>query len=158
MTASAALDAIERMLLTLWVGGLWITGLVFAPLLFASFARPLAGEVAGRLFSAMGLVGLFCGVLLLILLVTRSGWRSFRQWRTVTLVLMTVIALIGEFGLAAHMRELRDVAVHHPHSSELWAEFRRLHGLASALYVVNCLLGLALVVAGLRPRGVQAGS
>lgn len=151
------LPALERILLTLWVGGLWVTGLVFAPLLFSAFERMLAGEIAGRLFSAMSWVGLACGAVLLALAVRDAGRRAWRDWRVVVLVLMLLLLLLGEFGLAARLREIRMLAVHAADLGPLWAEFGRLHGLASAVYLVECLLGLLLVGFGPRRR-VQAGS
>jgi hypothetical protein len=158
MTLTAALQAIERVLLTLWVGGLWITGLVHAPVLFASFNRVLAGEVAGRLFSGTSLVGLLCAVLLLVLAAVRLRGALLRDWRTHVLVVMLLLIVAGEFGVAARMRELKDVMFHHPDTLRLHAEFGRLHAVASGLYALEALLGLVLVVAGPRPRAAQAGS
>ena len=41
------LQAVERTLLTFWIGGLWTTGFVVAPLLFAELDdRVLAGTLA----------------------------------------------------------------------------------------------------------------
>ena len=158
MNLTASLPAIERVLLTLWVGGLWITGLVHAPVLFASFERVLAGEVAGRLFSGTNLAGMLCAALLLALAVVRLRGAVLRDWRTHVVVVMLLVVAVGEFGVAAHMRALRDVIVHHPATAELHAEFGRLHAIASALYALEALLGLVLVLAGPRRGGAQAGS
>jgi hypothetical protein len=156
MIPSSVLPAIERILLTLWVGGLWVTGLLFAPVLFSGFERMLAGEIAGRLFSVMSLAGLACGAVLLALAAVRAGMHVWRDWRVLALAMMLLLALLGEFGIGARMRELRMLTAHHA-EAVLWAEFGRLHGLASALYLVECVLGLLLVVFGPRPRA-QAGS
>ena len=41
----------ERVLLTLWVGGLWAIGYMVAPALFATLEdRALAGNLAGLMF------------------------------------------------------------------------------------------------------------
>lgn len=157
MNAAAYLPAIERVLLTLWVGGLWVSGLVFAPVLFGNFERLLAGDIAGRLFTAMSRVGLVCGVVLLALAAWRAGKHAWRDWRTAMLALMLVLLLIGEYGIAARMRELKLLAILEADAAAHWAEFGRLHGLSSALYLAECLLGLLLVVKGLRAPA-QAGS
>jgi len=149
--------AIERILLTLWVGGLWVTGLVFAPVLFGNFERLLAGDIAGRLFTAISQVGLVCGVTLLALAAWRAKMHVWRDWRAVVLALMLVVLLIGEYGVAARMRELKLLALLADDAAAHWTEFGRLHGLASALYLLECLLGLLLVVVGNRPRA-QAGN
>ena len=57
----------ERILLTLWVGGMWIVGPVVTPTLFKMLDdRVLAGTVAGQLFTIMSFIGLFCGAMLLL--------------------------------------------------------------------------------------------
>jgi hypothetical protein len=157
MIFPGVIPAIERVLLTLWVGGLWVTGLVFAPVLFGNFERLLAGDIAGRLFAAMSRVGLACGIVLLVFAAWRAGKNVWRDWRAAVLALMLLVLWIGEYGLAARMRELKLLALLEADAAARWAEFGRLHVLSSALYLVECLLGLLLVVLGLRPR-VQAGS
>lgn len=156
MTLSAVLQALERLLLTLWVGGLWVTGFVLAPVLFRGFDRMLAGEIAGRMFSAISLLGIACAVVLLGLALWRERAGVWRDWRAGVLLAMLVITLIGEFGLAARMRELKEVAQSQTPGAAVWAEFGRLHGMASALFLINSVLGLWLVLRGTRPP-VQAG-
>ena len=157
MSVIAIVHVIEHVLLTLWVGGLWLTGLVLAPVLFARFERLLAGEIAGRLFTAVSWVGLVCGFVLLVFAVVRAGSKAWRDWRALTLAVMLVTVLFGEFGLAARMRELKLLASQHADSALLWTEFVRLHGISSTLYLVVCVSGLLLVAFGIRPR-VQAGN
>jgi hypothetical protein len=153
---SAALNGLERILLTLWVGGLWVTGLVHAPVLFATFPRIVAGEIAGRLFSAMSLVGMICAVSLLVLAVARLRRVVLRDWRAHVVLIMLLITIMGEFGIATRLREMREVIAHHP-AADLMAQFGRLHAIASGIYLVEVVLGLLLVVAGSRTRA-QAGS
>ena len=154
---SAIFPALERTLLTLWVGGLWVTGLVVAPLLFKNYERALAGEIAGRLFAGLSLLGMVCATLLLALAVVRARQRAWRDWRAAVLLLMLVIVVVGEFGLAARMRELKELLATAPAATAVLAEFGWLHRIASLLFLVNSALGLALVIFGIRPR-VQAGS
>jgi hypothetical protein len=158
MPLPAKIESLERIVLTLWVGGLWVTGLVFAPVLFHSYERVVAGDIAGRLFSAMAIVSLGCGTLLLVMAVERNGRGVWRDWRAVVLLGMLILTVIGEFGLAPRMRELKEFAAHHPPATDVWLEFGRLHGVASTLFLINSLLGLVLVVLGIRPRPDQAGS
>ena len=157
MTLSAIFQAIERVVLALWVGGLWMTGLVIAPVLFRSYERMVAGDIAGRLFWAMSLLGMACGVLLLAFTAARARQRVWRDWRAIVLVVMLVITVIVEFGLAVRMRELKELMVLPPVAPAVLSEFGRLHGIASLLFLANSALGLVLVIFAIRPR-VQAGS
>lgn len=150
-TVSAIIPVLERIVLTLWVGGLWVTGLVLAPVLFASFQRVFAGDIAGRLFTAMALLGMVCAVLLLVLAALRCRARLWRDWRALVVVAMLAITAIGEFVLASRMRALKQVAAQHAQDSGLRSEFGILHGVSSALYLSGAVLGLVLVVAGSRP-------
>jgi hypothetical protein len=157
MSLSAIIQAVERVLLTLWVGGLWVTGLVIAPVLFRNYERMVAGDIAGRLFAALSWLGMLCGTLLLAFAVVRARQRVWRDWRAGVLVVMLAITVIGEFGLAARMRELKELMSLPPVAPVVTSEFGRLHGIASLLFLANSALGLALVIFGMRPRA-QAGS
>ena len=137
------LPAIERILLTLWIGSLWVVGLVVAPLLFAELDdRAVAGTVAGSLFAVTSYIGLGCGGMLLAL----NGW-SYRapNRRAVLLLAMLVLIGVGQFLLAPLIADLRLQGLTDS------ARFGRLHGLAGLVFLVNCVLGLVLVVMGQQP-------
>jgi len=157
MTQSAIIQAVERTLLTLWVGGLWMTGLVVAPVLFKHYERMLAGDIAGRLFGAVSWLGMLCGASLLALAVVRARQQVWRDWRAGVLLAMLAMTAIGEFGLAVRMRELKELMVLPPVAPAVLSEFGRLHSIASLMFLVNSVFGLALVIFGIRPR-TQAGS
>jgi hydrogenase-4 membrane subunit HyfE len=152
------MSVFERVVLTLWVGGLWTTGLVLAPVLFASFPRVYAGDIAGRLFTAMSFLGMACGLILIAFSMIRCKTRVWRDWRTLVLAAMLVITVTGEFMLAQRMRMIRQAAAYHTQESPLRSEFGMLHGISNGLYLVTAVLGLVLVVGGVRPRRDQAGS
>ena len=131
----------ERILLTLWVGGLWTVGYIVAPALFANLDdRALAGTLAGVMFGIIAWIGLLCAVLLLLSNQIRNSQHRL-NWRAVLLLAMLVLTLVGQFVLAPMIAELR-LAGASGH-----AEFARLHGAASVAYLVNSVLGLMLVVA-----------
>ena len=140
----------ERILLTLWIGGMWTVGYIVAPTLFAMLAdRALAGAVAGQLFSVMSYIGLLAAGILLSgqCYRTKAAWRQ--NWRIWLLLVMLLIIVIGEFYLQPLMAELKQAGLQ-PDSDNA-RHFSQLHGVASTLFVINSLLGLGLVVFGLRP-------
>ncbi len=131
---------IDRIVLTLWIGSLWTVGLMVAPVLFQQLERSQAGTVAGALFGITAWIGLGCG---LFLLATRWYRNAFRfDAALILIVIMLLLTAVGEFVLAPLIAGLRESgAVDTP-------DFRRLHGLSSVLYLVNCLIGLVLVARG----------
>jgi hypothetical protein len=139
------LQALERTLLTFWVGGLWTTGFVVAPLLFAELDdRVLAGTLAGAIFHVMAYAGLACGAGLLVINWRLRGLRRLFVWQTFVIVAMLGLAAVGEFVLAPWIAELRATGLTDS------ARFAQAHGLASGVFLVNCALGLVLVSSGRR--------
>lgn len=135
----------DRIFLTLWIGGMWIVGFVVVPVLFKMLERPLAGNVAGHLFTIMSYIGLVCGSLLLASMLYRHGLGNWMQWRVLALITMLVILVIGQFVLQPMMAELKATGL----TGEVAKQFGRLHGVSSMLFMINSLAGLALVVFGL---------
>lgn len=138
----------ERILLTIWIGGMWIVGYVVAPTLFGMIdERALAGNVAGQLFTIINYIGLFSGGLLALSVLGHHGADVVRQWRFWLLLAMLVIIILSEFILQPIMAELKAAGLEGARAEE----FGQLHGISSMLYVINTLGGLILVVFGLRP-------
>lgn len=138
---------------TLWVGALWSTGFIVAPMLFATLAdRALAGTIAGSLFRVIAWLSIVCAMILFAL-----QWLSSRKpdasspSRTVDyLVLgMALCTLVGYFGLQPYMAELR-LVLHGTTELSQVADARRqfgiLHAASTGIYIVQSLLGLALIL------------
>jgi uncharacterized membrane protein YozB (DUF420 family) len=131
---------VDRILLTLWIGGLWVVGFAVTPTLFAELPdTATAGSVAGSLFTVMSRIGLLCASVLLLL-----GWLQrtchARRWQLLVIAIMMVLIVLGEYVLAPMISELRmSGQVASP-------RFGQLHGLASGIYLANCALGLVLLV------------
>lgn len=137
----------ERLLLTLWVGALWAIGYLAVPTLFALLDdRILAGMLAGRMFTLVSYLGLVCGMLLLLGTVVRQGRGVLRSVRGWLLLVMLLLVAVGEFGLQPLMAQLKAQGL--AEGSAQAAQFARLHGLASVLYLINSVCGLLLIGAG----------
>jgi hypothetical protein len=140
----------ERVLLTLWVGALWAVGYLAVPVLFAELDnRMLAGQLAGRMFAIVAWLGLVVGSLLAIGELIRSHGRP--GWRFWVLALMLGLVAVGHFGLQPQMAALKVNGL--PEGSSEAAQFARLHGAASVLYLLTSLAGLALVAGACRGGG-----
>jgi MFS family permease len=141
-------DALQSIAVTLWVGGLWIVGFVVAPLLFSRLGdRALAGLMAGKLFTVIAWIGVACAAWLIVFRLARYRAGCLKQGFFWAVVLMLLLALAGQFGVQPVMEALRAQALpKEVMESVLRDRFMTWHGVASALYVIQGLLGLALVV------------
>ncbi|HQR53776.1 MAG TPA: DUF4149 domain-containing protein [Burkholderiales bacterium] len=137
---------LQTLTVTLWVGSLWTTGLITAPALFRVLPdRVLAGATAGRLFTLVAYVGLACAACFIVLNLSR---RQRKSWLLIGLTAaMAALTVIGEFGIQPILAGLKAaVAPADVMQSELRGRFVGWHGIASGVYLLNCLLGGVLVV------------
>ncbi len=149
----ALMTALERSALTLWVGGMWAIGYLAAPVLFLSLPDPMtAGAIAGTLFRVTGYIGIVCGLVLLAGALYHGRGAGSGRWRSRVIGAMLTITLIGEFGLMPVMERLKLAAGGRlVAGSEIARQFGLMHGVSSTLFLVNSILGLLLVIRGLRP-------
>lgn len=140
--------ALQSMTAALWVGGMWAIGFIVAPLLFSTLPdRAMAGLLAGKLFSLIAWTGMACAVYLLLYRLARDGTGALRQGLFWIVLLMLVLTLAGEFGVQPVLAALREQALpRQVMESVLRDRFALWHGVASGLYVVQCVLGAALVI------------
>jgi len=135
---------------TLWAGSLWTIGYVVAPTLFATLEdRVLAGTIAGRLFRVEAWLSVACAIILMMLVRSFSSDLGEKQRRTCFWLVfaMLVCPLLGYFGLQPFMAALREAAgPAGVMDSDMKLRFGLLHGASSAIYLVQSLLGVALVI------------
>ncbi len=146
-------DLLYEVALTLWVGGLWSVGYLVAPILFSTLSsdRSLAGALAGKLFEAIGWLGLVCAAYLLLFLLVVYGTAVLRRWSFWLVVLMGVLDAVGLFGVQPLLAQLKaDALPREVMESVLRNRFATWHGVSSILYLVQSLLGLWLLMASRR--------
>jgi len=136
----------ERIVLALWVGGLWSVGFLAVPVLFHALDKHAAGELAAPMFTLINAFSLVCGALLLLLAAFAGGRGWYRSWRTAVIVSMMAVAAVILFLIQPQMAALKAQAA--VAGAELGPQFARLHGISSALYLLASVLGLLLVGAG----------
>jgi hypothetical protein len=138
-----------RLLTVVWVGSLLTIGYAVAPVLFTTLDRMTAGSVAAQLFRIQGVIGVVCGILLLGLanLLVRRGSGAYRRLRWL-LAGMLVCVLVGYFALQPFMNAMRVAALEAGSDvghSVYATRFGILHGVSSLFYLIESVLGLALV-------------
>jgi len=141
---SRVLLNLQRIVLTLWVGGLWTVGYLVAPVLFHHLQNPqLAGTIAGELFTLMSWFGLASALALTIIYT----FLDHSKWRFLVLLLIASFIAISLFYLTPEIAGLRDMAgAAIEKGTEIHKRFAMLHGIASGLYLLVSLLGLLLVI------------
>ncbi len=131
----------------LWVGGLWAIGYLAAPALFYSLAdKALAGLLAGKMFAWMAWVGIACAGYLLLYRLVSFGGAALKQAFFWIAAVMLLLTLAGHFGIQPILQGLKDQAASQDVMQSLVRDrFQAWHGISSALYLIQSLLGLALV-------------
>jgi hypothetical protein len=134
------IPALERILLTFWVGSLWVVGFVVAPVLFTELDnRALAGSTAGTLFTITSYIGLASGGVLLLL---NAVVRQRINWRALVLLGMLCLIVIGQFVITPMVADLRVQGLTDS------PQFGQLHAVVSVVFLLTSFLGLVLVAAG----------
>ena len=146
-------SALYNIAVALWVGGLFATGYLAAPVLFSQIAdRSVAGAVAGAMFSVMAWVGLACGSYLILFILFAKGWRAIQSGVFWIVLLMLALTVAGHFGVQPILAQLKaDALPRQVMESALRDRFSTWHGVSSALYLVQTLLGISSVI--LQERG-----
>lgn len=141
-------DAFALLLVAAWAGGLWAIGYLAAPALFYSLDdKALAGALAGRMFTWIAYVGLFSGFYLLVYRIVRDGAGALKQPFVWIVCAMLLLALAGHFGIQPILAQLKLQAGATDVMQSVFADrFRTWHGVASIAYLLQSLLGAALVL------------
>ena len=141
MTAGAVKDRIALLVAAFWWGSLTTIGFLVVPMLFAQLGSPaVAGNFAGRLFSAQSWVALASGLALLTYFRSKVQDRPDAASRAAIgwILVAVLLALLQEYAVAPRILA-RD-------NLRLW------HSLGSAMYFGQWLCaGVLLWRMGRRP-------
>ena len=148
-------SALYSIAVAVWAGGLLAIGLIAAPVLFTQLAdRSVAGSLAGGMFSITAWVGLGCGTYLILFVMFGKGWRAMQSGVFWIVLLMLALTVAGHFGVQPILAQLQaDALPRRVMESALRDRFTTWHGVSSALYLVQSLLGVALVILQERGKG-----
>lgn len=142
-----------------WLGAQIFAGYVAAPVLFKSLEKAQAGEIAGRLFTVAGYLGLAAWCLVYLLARTGKAAPKPRRWIALQIMLIGLNLLVIQPVIDAVKRNtpypLQNFfhsLFHSGHSSETGAltEFAFWHGFSSLVYMAVTVLGLLILSVYLR--------
>jgi uncharacterized membrane protein len=133
---------------TLWVGGMWMLGYVVVPVLFKALPdRPLAGMVAGQLFTLLAYIGIVCALYLLFYQLQLSGRAALQRTAFRITAAMLLLVLAGQFALQPILAGLKVQALPlDVMNSALAAQFKTWHAVSGILFLIQSLLGIVLVL------------
>ena len=140
---------------TIWAGALWAVGYLAVPVLFHMFPdnRMMAGDIAGHMFSLVGITGIFCAAWLLIYYLAAYGRAAPRRLEFHLVIAMLALTLSMLLGLQPIMADLKaqifpaDIT-----QSPLADRFRLLHIISSVCYLIQSLLAVVLVIRSRSPE------
>ncbi|GAB4062538.1 DUF4149 domain-containing protein [Uliginosibacterium sediminicola] len=140
-------DYLFAICITLWVGALWAVGFLTAPVLFHELAdKTLAGNLAGKLFAIIAWLGIGSAAYALLYVLARQGARSLKTAVFWLIFLMLLLTLAGHFGVTPVIAQLKAEALpREVMESVLKDRFVAWHGVSSVLYLIQSVLGIALV-------------
>ena len=155
MTAPApprrgGLAALQLLVAAVWCGALWTVGYIVAPGLFAwAPDRTLAGMLAGRFFGVVGWLGLGAGLLLIGLAGAR---RCLRSRFAACAAAMWLCASALTFWIQPQAAQARTLTSTQDRGNAaiagipVNAAFARWHAVSSGVYLIQSLLGIALLL------------
>ncbi len=134
--------------ITLWVGGMWMLGYVVVPVLFKMLPdRQLAGMVAGQLFTLLAYIGIGCALYLLGFHSRQTGNAALRSSAFRITAVTLLLVLIGQFVLQPILAGLKAQALPLDVMQSAFAgQFKTWHAVSGILYLIQSLLGIALVL------------
>lgn len=143
-----AFDQFAWMLLIAWVGALWAAGWLVAPLIFNILTdKVLAGNLAGAMFARLAYFGIVAAFILLIHRLSVFGLQAFKHGYFWIIVVMLLLILAGQFGIQPILAHLKAQAGAADVMKSVFADrFAHWHGIASVAYLLECALGVALVL------------
>jgi hypothetical protein len=135
------------LIITLWVGALWMTSITAYTLFQSLDDKQLAGSLAGELFKIVSYIGMGSGVFLLIQRFIEFGARTVKQSYFWAVLSMLLLVLAGHFGIQPLLAQLKTDAFPNDVMHSVFASrFNTWHGIASMAYLLECLLGVVLVL------------
>lgn len=148
------LNALQYLVLALWVGAIFGFGVLFAPVLFASLpSREQAGSIAGNVLARIDTLGLITGGIMLVVTALQaidSGWTTIDLGRLLIAVLMLALVILSATTVRQRLNAAKEKMERpideYAQDDPLRQEYNQYHRTSRMLFSVNMLLGILLIV------------
>lgn len=134
-------NGLKNLLTTLWIGGMWVIGVIAAPILFSHVDKVLAGMLAGKLFHAIGWVGIVAGVYLAIWWIWANGLRAFQNGKFWLVMGMLACTLINQFAVFPIIAGIKP-AVSNATEGMFGGGLSSWHTISSLIYLLQSVFGV----------------
>ncbi|MBI3670995.1 MAG: DUF4149 domain-containing protein [Acidobacteria bacterium] len=156
---STLLRYLQFLSLGTWLGSILYLSFVVAPGAFSTLgSRDQAGAVVGMALGRLHVLGLVAGTVFLASRVALArSLSALAAPAALAVVLMLVLTLVSQYGVAPRMAQLRAEMVsvdRTPEDHPLRLQFNRWHRVSVRLEVVVLLAGLAALFFAVRERSL----
>jgi hypothetical protein len=130
-----------------WVGGLWAMLMVTTVLFNKIPSSYVAGAIANDMFAFMNVFGMFSASFLLIYGFRKENLFFIKSLTFWLLISMLSLTLISYFGINPLLENIRDSSVSKEIIESVFVNrYATWHGIASAGFLIECFLGIFLVL------------
>jgi hypothetical protein len=141
------LEKLSVIITSLWVGGLWSMLMVTTILFNKVPSSYIAGAIANDMFAFMNLFGMFSSGFLIIYGFKKINLLFLKSVVFWVLLLMLFLILISYFGINPIIDNFNDSSVSKEIMESVFADrYSTWHGVASAAYLFECVLGILLLL------------
>ncbi|MDA1339248.1 MAG: DUF4149 domain-containing protein [Proteobacteria bacterium] len=141
------LNKLSVVLTALWVGGLWTMLMVTSVLFMKIPSNYIAGAIAGDMFAFVNYFGIFVSLYLIFFGCRRSGIRLLKESYFWIVLVMLVVVIVNYFGISSVLEALKIEALPKEVMESVFSDrYRTWHGIASMAYLLECVLGIFLVL------------
>lgn len=123
---------------------MWVIGVIVAPILFGSVDKSVAGMLAGKMFNAIGWVGVVAGIYLAIWWIWVDGFRAFRSGMLWLVIGMLTCTLINQFAVFPIIASFKP-AVSNATEGVFGGGLSSWHTISSLIYLAQSVLGVLYV-------------
>ena len=141
------LNKLSVILTTLWVGSLWSMLMVTSVLFHKIPSAYIAGAIAEDMFAYINYFGIFTALFLIFIGFKKSGIKLLKKSYFWIIFMMLVVIMINYFGINPFLEVLKIEALSKEVMESVFSErYRTWHGIASVAYLLECFLGIILVL------------
>jgi hypothetical protein len=143
---NSLLQKLAVIISSLWVGGIWAM-LMVTIIVFNKMPTYMADYIVEDMFTFMNLFGIFSSSYLLFYGFKKENLLFLKSITFWLIILMLSLILISYFGINPILENFRESSISKEIIESVFADrYGTWHGIASAAFLIECFLGIFLVL------------